>query len=159
MTQDTLGDLFAEIVQEIQDHLRRGGSVAEAQALYAKFCEETISVITQLEDPEPFIKDIVIALADKFQFHNGPLLKGLLEGTSADQLEQLRAARAVTLSESAHPAWKYITGKSKEIAVIIIALSYRLHVEKKLKRLLKGQQALEGEQRNIQRQEQQEQTV
>lgn len=154
MTSDNLQSAYDEIVDEIQGHLRRGGTIREAQVMYADFCSQTIVVINQISDLESFLKDIVIALADKFRFNNGELLKGLSDGTSADQLATLRAAKAVSLDSQALVAWRHITNTNPEIAVTVIALSYRLFAEKKLKKLLNVQRELEGEQRILQRQEQ-----
>jgi hypothetical protein len=146
MEKEQLENIYDEIVDQLKEHLHRGDTTAEAQAMHADFCSQMIGVISQINDFQPFLKDIVIAFADKFQFHNNKLLKKLVLGTSARHLEEIRSAQAVSVASSVEREWKRLVSLDPESAVVVIGLSYRLHAERKIQKLIRLETILEKKQ-------------
>lgn len=145
MNGSQLERLYDEVVEQLQDHLHRGGTVAEAQTMHSAFCNDMVGAIPQMSDLTPFLKDVAIAFSDKLQFvPNHPALERLVSGTDASMLVDIRAAKAVQVSLRVADAWKHVTALDPEAAVIVIAISYRLHAEQKLKRLVRQERRLEA---------------
>jgi len=143
MDKTEMDMLYDEVVDQIQSHLHRGDTVAEAQDQHAEYCASILAAVPSMDDVRPFLKDLVISFVEKFQFVEHPLLKRLLSEADASHLDAIRTAKAVLIAGSVQTAWQHIVLIDGEAAVVIIALSYRLGKENKLKKLLKAERGLE----------------
>lgn len=148
MNYTQLDELYATVIEEIKDHLHRDSSVVKAQRLFMEFCSGMIESLPGLPQVELFLKDIVIAFAGKSAFEftkRHSLLESLKDGTDEVTVEDVREAKCLKLHPEIALQWNDFVVKNPEFAVVVIAICYRLDVERKLAKLVKAENRLAKE--------------
>jgi len=144
MNKQLLDRLYGDVVEQITDNLKRDGSTEEAIANHETYCASIIAAITSMDEMDHFVKDIVLAFAGKIEFLKEELLANLLREAKGEYLVVLRQEKAYgIIGAKTVVAWKHVASKNPEIAVVIIALCYRLSKEGKMKKLFRAEKALE----------------